>query len=213
MAVTIRCKIFILFCSAVQLPRIATIKDAISEAFLPNVPVETSLQAKKTEEFTGPRTTKKDLEYLTLHKILSFLHAACLMKGELISHADLTRYTFSWMFLFRAFHHAPTSLNYNINKRLYFFRWVREGFIPLYGAHKLLPPTMILSRHDTKILGGVSTGQSNGFPEAKQFRENTAKLLTLLGTTQIPKPPTILVASKILCDLQLPSKHLLFFFS
>ena len=71
---------------------------------------------------------------------------------------------------------------------------------------------MILSRHDTKILGGVSTGQSNGFPEAKQFRENTAKLLTLLGTTLIPKPPTILVASKILCDLQLPSKHLLFFF-
>ena len=131
LAVTIRCKIFILFCSAVQLPRIATIKDVISEAFLPNVPVETSLQTRKTKEFTGPRTTKKDLEYLTLHKILSFLHAACLMKGELISHADLTRYTFSWpsfswTCLFRAFHHALTSLNYSITKRLYF---ISDGFV------------------------------------------------------------------------------------
>ncbi len=91
------------------------------------------------------------------------------------------------------------------------FRWIREGFFPLYGAHQLLPPTMSLNRADTKILGGVSSGRSKGIPDSKQFRENTARLLNLLDITLIPKPPTILVASKLLCDLQLPGKY--FFFS
>ncbi len=79
------------YCRAVQLSRIATMKDAVPECFPERVTVDSILRSKKTTEFTGPKTTLKDPEYLTLHKLLSFLHAACLMKGELISYADLIR--------------------------------------------------------------------------------------------------------------------------
>ena len=38
------------------------------------------------------KTTELGSEYMTLQKLLSFLHAALLMTGHLISYGDLTRY-------------------------------------------------------------------------------------------------------------------------
>ena len=97
--------ICILFCSAVcakQQSRVGTLKKVISEAFIENASDETSLRTNKTEEFANARSAKKDVEYLTLHKILSFLHAACLRHRQFISHADLTRCRFSFVLLFCA---------------------------------------------------------------------------------------------------------------
>ena len=84
-------------------------------------------------------------------------------------------------------------------------RWVREGFIPFYGAHQLLPETMPLTRSDAQVLGLI-TAKANGAPCSVYFRQSTARILHMLGYETIPNPPAYVVASKIIVDLQLPSK-------
>ena len=66
---------------------------------------------------------------------------------------------------------------------------------------------MPLSHDDAKVLGGVSTAKSKGTPSTSQLRQNTSRLLSFLGIKLVPKPPTILLASKIIRDLQLPSAN------
>lgn len=66
---------------------------------------------------------------------------------------------------------------------------------------------MPLSRADALILGGVSTSRSRGAPSSNLFRQNTARLLTMLDVTLLPKPPSFLLASKIVSDLQLPGTY------
>ncbi len=83
------------------------------------------------------------------------------------------------------------------------FRWTREGFIPLYGAHMLLPKSMPISGSEAATLGAIRT---NAAPCSRIFRQNTGRLLTMLDVEKLPKPPAFLVASKIICDLQLPSE-------
>ena len=70
-----------------------SVRDLIPESFPDTGEGAEALKRKpKEEEFTASRTTMNDPEYLTLHKLLSFLHAALLMKGEMIAYGDLTRY-------------------------------------------------------------------------------------------------------------------------
>lgn len=64
---------------------------------------------------------------------------------------------------------------------------------------------MPLSRSDAFIFGGVAS-RACGAPCSRIFRQNTARLLTMLSIDKLPKPPALVVASKIICDLQLPSK-------
>ena len=66
-------------------------RETVPECFPENKTITSILKSKKTAEFTGPKSTLTDPEYMTLHKLLSFLHAALLMKGVLISYADLIR--------------------------------------------------------------------------------------------------------------------------
>ena len=87
---------------------------------------------------------------------------------------------------------------------MYSSRWIREGFIPFYGAHQLLPETMPITGCDSVILG--SSILANGAPCSRIFLMNTARILTMLGYGTVPNPPTYVVASKIIVDLQLPSK-------
>ncbi|KAI9558157.1 hypothetical protein GHT06_014910 [Daphnia sinensis] len=162
-----------------QLPRLYTLKDTVPEYFANGELTIELVRTKKSEDYIAPRSTCKDPEYLTLHKLLSFLHGALLMKGELISYGDLTR-------------------------------WVREAHIPLYAAHRLLPPTMPLTSQDHSILGCTSSIRSDGAPTSRIFRENTAKILKLLKISLVPKPPAFLWASKIIRDLQLPDELNLF---
>ncbi|XP_057379813.1 TATA box-binding protein-associated factor RNA polymerase I subunit B-like isoform X2 [Daphnia carinata] len=162
-----------------QLPRMYTMKHAVPECFPEGELYTDLLRAKKTKDYTAPKTTYTDPEYMTLHKLLSFLHAALLMKGEVICYGDITR-------------------------------WVREGHIPLYAAHRLLPSTMPLSRTDSLILGGLSASRSDGAPASRIFRQNTARLLTILNVPLVPKPPAYLLASKVIRDLQLPDELIVF---
>lgn len=83
-------------------------------------------------------------------------------------------------------------------------RWVREGHIPLYGAHQLLPASMPLSRTDATVLGATATKTSTGAPKSAELRMNTARLLYMLNVRLIPKAPAFVIASKIIRDLQLP---------
>ncbi|XP_045028429.1 TATA box-binding protein-associated factor RNA polymerase I subunit B isoform X2 [Daphnia magna] len=162
-----------------QLPRMYTMKHAVPECFPEGELYTDLLRAKKTKDYTAPKTTYNDPEYMTLHKLLAFLHGALLMKGEVISYGDLSR-------------------------------WVREGHIPLYAAHRLLPPTMPVSRTDSLVLGGLSSSRSEGAPNSRIFRQNTARLLTMLNISLVPKPPAYLLASKVIRDLQLPDELIVF---
>jgi hypothetical protein len=141
------------------------------------------------------KTTELGSEYMTLQKLLSFLHAALLMTGHLITYGDLTRYK-KKIFVLIIFY---------ILMFVCSSRWVREGFIPFYGAHQLLPETMPLTRSDAQVLGLI-TAKANGAPCSVYFRQSTARILHMLGYETIPKPPAYVVASKIIVDLQLPSK-------
>jgi len=119
------------------------------------------------------RKSYRDPEVLTLHKLLSFLHAAVILNCESISSSDI-------------------------------LRWVREGHIALYGAHQMLPPDMPLSGHDAINFGGVGASRSTGVPNSEIFRYNTARLLDMLGVTDIQLPPLFNIVAKIVQDLQLP---------
>jgi hypothetical protein len=68
-------------------------KYAVPECFPEGELVSILKRKNKTEDYTAPRSTCSDPEYMTVHKLLSFLHAALLLKGQLISYGDLTRYT------------------------------------------------------------------------------------------------------------------------
>jgi len=70
-----------------------TMKYIVPEYFPEGQSVSTLQETRKTEEYLAPRTTSYNPEYMTLGKILSFLHAALLMRGQIISFSDLKRYT------------------------------------------------------------------------------------------------------------------------
>ena len=89
---------------------------------------------------------------------------------------------------------------------IYSSRWVREGFIPLYGAHQLLPKKFVLSGSDVAILGGAG-GRCVGAPCSRLFRQNTTRLFEFLGIEGLSRAPPFVIASKIIVDLQLPSKN------
>lgn len=63
---------------------------------------------------------------------------------------------------------------------------------------------MPLSRSDSSIFGGTSGNRNGGAPCSRIFRQNTARMLTMLGVKHVPKPPAFLLASKVIRDLQLP---------
>jgi hypothetical protein len=65
---------------------------------------------------------------------------------------------------------------------------------------------MPLSGFDAAILGAV--GKTNGAACSRLFRKNTSRLLQMLNINKIPKPPAFVIASKIINDLQLPSKSI-----
>jgi hypothetical protein len=67
-------------------------KHVVPECFIEGEKDSLMKIMRKTENYTAPRSTMNDPEYLTLHKLLSFLHGALLMKGQLIFYSDLTRY-------------------------------------------------------------------------------------------------------------------------
>ena len=69
----------------------------------------------------------------------------------------------------------------------------------------MLPATMPLSGNDARILGAIGS-RANEAPCSAVFRQNTARILKMLGYESVLKPPTYVVASKIIVDLQLPSK-------
>jgi hypothetical protein len=64
---------------------------------------------------------------------------------------------------------------------------------------------MPISGSEAHTLGALRT---NGAPCSRIFRQNTGRLLTMLNIEKLPKPPAFLLASKIICDLQLPSESI-----
>ena len=87
-------------------------------------------------------------------------------------------------------------------------RWIREGFIPFFGAHELLPQDrMRLAGTDSKVIGFASKMK---LPLNGNIRRNTCKLLNLLGLGTIQLPPVHLMAEKIIKDLQMPCKSYIF---
>lgn len=71
--------------------RLSSIKDMVPERFPENIVKIETLTTKKTEKFMNARSVYADPEYLTLYKLLSFVHAALVLKGELIFYSDLIR--------------------------------------------------------------------------------------------------------------------------
>lgn len=69
-----------------------TLKEVVPDYFPEgDFTLQEILQMKKTTNYVNPGSTFKDSEYLTLHKLVSFLHAALIMKGTLITYADIIR--------------------------------------------------------------------------------------------------------------------------
>lgn len=68
-------------------------KDFVPECFTKEkkTPLRKLLYMKRDEDCYTPKATFRDPDYLTLYKLLSFLHGALLMKGILINHADIIR--------------------------------------------------------------------------------------------------------------------------
>ena len=143
------------------------------------------------------RKSYRDPEVLTLHKLLSFLHAAVILNCESISSSDILR-------LFQSNNPSIGYVCAHFSGLFLFYRWVREGHIALYGAHQMLPPDMPLSGHDAINFGGVGASRSTGVPNSEIFRYNTARLLDMLGVTDIQLPPLFNIVAKIVQDLQLP---------
>ena len=82
---------------------------------------------------------------------------------------------------------------------------MREGHIPLVGAHRLLPENMPLSGNDSHILGGTAQGRYKGVNSAKIWYDSK-KMMHLLGVTDhLAQQPIHRIASRIVEDLQLPS--------
>lgn len=67
-------------------------KDFVPECFTKDrTPVRKMIYLKREDDFFTPKATFRDPDYMTLYKLLSFLHAALLMKGIVINHADIIR--------------------------------------------------------------------------------------------------------------------------
>ena len=88
-------------------------------------------------------------------------------------------------------------------------RWVQEGFIPLHGAHQLLPEDFDLGAHGKKIFGGANQTAGRSGPCLNTLRSNTAKILHFLGMETLPNSPVDVIATRIIQDLQLPGTFLL----
>ena len=80
---------------------------------------------------------------------------------------------------------------------------MREGHIPLIGAHRLLPPDMVLSRNDNRLLGGIGSGKFKGVKSSKMWFD-TNRIMELLDMKHLAKHPLHKIAYRIVKDLQLP---------
>ena len=81
---------------------------------------------------------------------------------------------------------------------------MREGHIPLIGAHRLLPENMPLSGHDSRMLGGTAQGRCKGVNSAKIWFDSKKMMHLLDVTDHLGQQPIHHIASRIVKDLQLP---------